>query len=220
MVETPKIGLIICSSRKPRVCPQVSQFVLDTIQSTAPQSDNVTPELKMIDLAEWNLPLYDESDIPSQITDSSNYDHAHTRAWSKEIQKQDAFIFVVPQYNWGYPATIKNAIDYLYNEWKGKPAMVVSYGGHGGGKCNKQLREVLQGVRMTPTSKNVELAFPGREQLVQAMQGKELDLDGVSGTGIWSEKRDDIAAAYAELLQLAVAFRHACSSNRVDVGDS
>ena len=46
------------------------------------------------------------------------------------------------QYNWGYPAALKNALDYLYRSWNGKPAMIVSYGSHGGGKGAAQLKQV------------------------------------------------------------------------------
>ena len=46
------------------------------------------------------------------------------------------------QYNWGYPAALKNAVDYLYHSWNGKPAMIVSYGSHGGGKGAAQLKQV------------------------------------------------------------------------------
>ena len=46
------------------------------------------------------------------------------------------------QYNWGYPAALKNAIDYLYHEWKGKPAAIISYGTRGGGKAAEQLKQV------------------------------------------------------------------------------
>ncbi|KAJ5364623.1 uncharacterized protein N7496_010336 [Penicillium cataractarum] len=139
----PKIGVIICSTRNPRVCPQIAKFVQDTIQSTQPNTTTTTttnPTTHLIDLTTWNLPLYNEPGIPSQIKDTTQYTHAHTRAWSAEITRYDAFIFVTPQYNWGYPAAIKNALDYLYHEWAGKPAFVVSYGGHGGGKANRQLR--------------------------------------------------------------------------------
>ena len=146
--------------------------------------------------------MFNESNIPSQITDHTKYDHAHTISWSLEVQAHNAFIFVVPQYNWGYPAVVKNAIDYLYHEWKGKAAMVVSYGSHGGGKCNGQLKEVLRGVRMRPTTKTVELTFPSREFLVRAAQGMDLEVDGTSESGVWSKERENIIANYAELLEL------------------
>ena len=46
------------------------------------------------------------------------------------------------QYNWGYPAALKNALDFLYKEWHNKPAGIISYGGHGGGKAAAQLQQV------------------------------------------------------------------------------
>jgi hypothetical protein len=119
---------------------------------------------------------------------------------------------VTPQYNWGYPASLKNAIDYLFHEWVGKPGLVVSYGGRGGGKCNAQLREVLKGVRMVTTERYVELVFPDREVLTKASRGEEFGLrigDDHShsrgdGDGLWSEKRKEILEAFKELEELVV----------------
>lgn len=198
----PKIGIIVCSTRTPRVCPQIAQFVQTTIHSIKP----VPSTTHLIDLATWNLPMYNEPGIPSQIKDPSEYTHAHTRAWSAEIARYDAFIFVTPQYNWGYPAVVKNAIDYLYDEWSGKPAAVVSYGGHGGGKANRQLREVLAGVRMRVVEKGVELAFPGREVLVKAAAGEDIGLGNEEGkevvAGFWVDERKEIEEAYREILRV------------------
>lgn len=197
----PKIGVIICSARTPRACPQIANFVIETIKpASLPAPPNLQPSsLTVIDLQEWNLPMFNESGVPSKIHSYTEYDHAHTQRWSQEIQRYDAFIFVTPQYNWGYPAAIKNAIDYLFHEWKGKVAMIVSYGGHGGGKANAQLKQVLQGVRMRPIEKMVELAFPTRELLAKAAGGGDLEL--VSGGGTWSAQEGSIIEAYKELLE-------------------
>ncbi len=90
----------------------------------------------------------------------------------------DAYIFVSSQHNWGIPAGLKNAIDYLFNEWKGKPAAIVTYGGHGGDKAGKQLQVVLGGgIDMRVVETQVNLAFPGREVLVKAATGQDLALD-------------------------------------------
>ncbi|KAL6252452.1 hypothetical protein RBB50_000171 [Rhinocladiella similis] len=203
-----KIAVVICSNRKPRANPQVANFVLEAIESTYQDRWSLEPSLKVIDLAERNLPFFDEPDVPSQIHDYTKYTHAHTREWSQEVQSYDGFIFVCPQYNWGYPAVLKNAIDYLYNEWKGKPAMIVSYGGHGGGRAAGQLRQVLCGVHMTPTKKHVELAFPSRSVLLEAAYGKDLGLDGFNAKGIWGSQRKEIGDVFAEMMDLL-------SSNKV-----
>ncbi|SCW03264.1 LAFE_0G06612g1_1 [Lachancea fermentati] len=196
-----KVGVIIGSTRKPRVCPQIAKFVIETIKSGSLFSAN-SLELVLIDLADWNLPFFDESNVPSQIMDYKKYDHEHTRRWSQEIQKYHSFIFVVPQYNWGYPAVLKNAIDYLYHEWEGKPAMIVTYGGHGGIKCNSQLTEVLQGVRMKPTQKKVLLTFEERTMLLDAVNGRDLGLDGTSKVGAWCNHRLAILEAFEEFHSL------------------
>lgn len=195
-MQSPRIGLIVCSQRSPRAGLQIGQFVLRTITDAFPAAD-----VSLIDLAEWNLPLYNEPDIPSQITSADQYTHAHTKAWSKEISSHDAFIFVTPQYNWGYPASIKNAIDYLYHEWKGKPALIVSYGGHGGGKAAAQLHQVLQGVRMSPMDRRISLTFPDKPTVIRAATGEDLELakDG----GLWAEECEGIREAFGELVQLA-----------------
>jgi NAD(P)H-dependent FMN reductase len=66
-------------------------------------------------------------------------------------------VFVFPQYNWGYPAVLKNALDFLYEEWADKPAGLVTYGNRGGGLAATQFRQVLQGLHMHITETNVEL---------------------------------------------------------------
>ena len=144
--------------------------------------------------------MFDEPIVPSQITDASLYHNEHTRAWSREIASYDAFIFVSPQYNWGYPATLKNAIDYLFNEWVAKPAMIVTYGGFGGGKCAVQLRSVLEGIRMIPTPGNVELKYPDMQFAKEkAFPGGDLRLDGDSEDCVWAEEKPKIVATFGDL---------------------
>jgi NAD(P)H-dependent FMN reductase len=100
--------------------------------------------------------MSDEPGIPAM----GGYVQTHTRAWSAKIAGADAVVFVTPQYNWGYPAPLKNAIDHLYQEWRGKPAAIISYGGHGGAKCAEQLRQVATALkmRMVPTAPGITLA--------------------------------------------------------------
>jgi NAD(P)H-dependent FMN reductase len=194
---SPQIGVIICSSRQPRVCPQIADFVVDTIAAGKP---SLKPSLHFVDLAEWKLPLFDEPIIPSQVKSHLGYSHAHTQAWSLEIQKYQGFIFVLPQYNWGYPAVLKNAIDYLFHEWNGKSAMIVSYGGRGGGKAAAQLREVLGGVRMKVAETMPALAFPSRDIIHLAAVGETMPQMGEGG--MWSSEQETIRQAFGEVAAL------------------
>ena len=132
----PKIQVIVGSTRPVRIGRQVAEWAL-----AAMEAENF--ECELVDLLDWPLPN-DEPSIPA----TGQYVHQHTKAWSKKIGEAAGYVFVTPQYNWGYPASLKNALDHLYGEWVGKAAVIVSYGHRGGGKAAGQLRQVLDGLKM------------------------------------------------------------------------
>lgn len=138
MERAKTVLLIMGSTRAGRIGPQITEWVAQ-IGRAYTDFDYQT-----VDLADWLLPMDDESAIPA----IGPYAQPHTRAWSDKIKSAEAVIFVTPQFNWGYPAVLKNAIDHLYHEWRDKPAAIVTYGGHGGTRCAKQLRQVAASVRM------------------------------------------------------------------------
>jgi len=143
------VQVISASTRPTRINPSIARWVM----AQAPDA----LDLELVDLADWPLPMDDEPGIPAA---GQGYSHPHTQAWSDKVAAADAYVFVTPQYNWGYPAPLKNALDHLYAEWTGKPAMIVSYGFHGGGKCAAQLRQVLEGLRMRPAATMPGLTLP------------------------------------------------------------
>ncbi|KAJ5648761.1 hypothetical protein N7490_005133 [Penicillium lividum] len=149
-MPSKKIALVICSTREPRLNPFIARYVLDIALR-----QNCQESIDVLDLGEQGLPLYNEPAVPSQLPETDptpHYTHQHTQAWSATVRQYSAFIFVTPQYNWSVPASLKNALDYLYFEWKGKPAAIVSYGGRGGGKAADHLQGILQGLRMKVVS--------------------------------------------------------------------
>jgi NAD(P)H-dependent FMN reductase len=207
--STPKIGVLICSQRSPRVGDQIGTFIYQALKMHQ-QSTSATAgyELSLIDLADHALPMFDEPVIPQMIRDPSGYHHEHTRAWSRFISPYSAFVFVTPQHNWSMPANLKNAIDYLFNEWAGKPAMVVSYGGHGGGHSAAHLKQVLTAIKMKVVSEHVELAFPkmgedGRGFVRKAAKGEQLGLvgEGDEKEGLWRDKLPEVKARFDEMVQ-------------------
>ncbi|HXX37185.1 MAG TPA: NAD(P)H-dependent oxidoreductase [bacterium] len=108
------------------------------------------------DLAEVNLPLLDEPAHPSL----RQYEHEHTKAWSTLVSTADAFVFVMPEYNFFAPPTLVNAVDYLYHEWHYKPAGFVSYGGASGGMRSVQsIKSLLTSVNVMPLPTAVAIPF-------------------------------------------------------------
>jgi NAD(P)H-dependent FMN reductase len=76
------------------------------------------------------------------------------------VARGDAFVFVTPEYNFGAPPSIVNAIDYLNKEWAYKPLGFVSYGGVSGGTRSVQmLKQIVSAVRMVPMVEAVHLPF-------------------------------------------------------------
>lgn len=204
--KTFKVGIICGSTRSPRVGPQIADFVHKTIEShlaSRPPGSSHTITLEAVDIAAFNLPLFDEPGIPQAITEPSGYTHQHTRDWSARIAPLDAFVFVTPQYNWGIPAALKNAIDFLFNEWTRKPGMVVSYGGHGGGRAAEALAVVLQGLKMRAPGRTVNLSFPDREFTGKCFLGGDLGLQE-EGNAVWAKERDDIVALWEDMVKLLI----------------
>ena len=138
MIQSAPTLVIGGSVRARRLCIQVADWVAAVGRETSGGA------FEVVDLKAWPLPLDDEPGIPA----AGGYVQDHTRAWSEKIKSAGALIFVTPQYNWGYPAALKNALDHLFAEWAGKPAIIVTYGGHGGGKCAEQLQQVVEALHM------------------------------------------------------------------------
>ena len=109
-----------------------------------------------IDLATVNLPMFDEPKHPR----FQQYEHEHTRRWSATVAKADAYVFVTPEYNYGAPPSIVNAIDYLNKEWAYKPVGFVSYGGVSGGTRSVQMiKQIVTSLRMMPIPEAVTIPF-------------------------------------------------------------
>lgn len=144
-----RVLVIVGSVRPTRIGDQVAEWVVKVLSRVS------GPKFEIVDLRDWRLPLDDEPDQPAH----GAYVQRHTQAWSEKIKSGDGFIFVTPQYNWGYPASLKNALDHLYEEWKGKPAVIVSYGHRGGVRAAEQLHQVLLGLHMAPVSVRPALIF-------------------------------------------------------------
>lgn len=113
-------------------------------------------EVSVVDLAELALPFLDEPKHPRL----HEYTQSHTFQWSEIVHAADAFVFVTSEYNYGYPAALKNAIDFLNREWHYKPLGFVSYGGISGGtRAVQQLKQVVSGVRMYVVTEAVNIPF-------------------------------------------------------------
>src|SRR5689334_16729752 len=144
------IKIITSTTREGRKGIAVANWITELAKK------NNANTVELLDLAEINLPFMDEPNHPRL----RQYQHEHTKRWSATISEADAFIIVFAEYNFGFPAPIKNAIDYLFNEWHYKPVAFVSYGGVSGGlRSTQMLKQVVTAVQMMPIVDSVTIPF-------------------------------------------------------------
>jgi NAD(P)H-dependent FMN reductase len=146
----PKLRIIIASTRPGRVGLPVANWFEPIARAHGGFDVEVT------DLAELRLPFMDEPNHPRL----RRYTQAHTRAWSATVEASDAFVFVMPEYNFGMNAPLKNALDYLHNEWHHKPVGFVAYGGVAAGTRAVQMTKlVLSALKLAPLFEAVYIPF-------------------------------------------------------------
>lgn len=142
-----KIKIILGSTRPARFGDKPAQWVYELAQKH--QKD---AQFELVDLKEVNLPMLDEA-VPAV---AHQYEHEHTKKWSKMINETDGFIFITGEYNHGIPAALKNAIDFVAREWGYKPASFVSYGADAGGaRAIDHLIHVVTHLRMYAQSEHL-----------------------------------------------------------------
>ncbi|TXI34164.1 MAG: NADPH-dependent oxidoreductase [Candidatus Moraniibacteriota bacterium] len=147
-----KVKVIMGSTREGRHGGKVGEY----IQSLA--STEAGWEAEYLDLKALNLPMYAEAVSPSFRESLAGLPEV-VQEWSRKIEEADAYIIVTPEYNHGYPAPLKNAIDWLFKEWNRKPVAFVSYGALlAGGRAVEQLRQVVAELHMT--SIRAQVLFP------------------------------------------------------------
>jgi NAD(P)H-dependent FMN reductase len=155
-----RLGIIIASVRPGRVGDKVGSWLAE---QAANHGDY---DVDVIDLAEVDLPA--KTDEPSHPL-HGHYIHDYTWAWSARVSACQAFVIVTPEYNHGYPAALKNALDLVNMEWWYKPVGFASYGGVSGGlRAVQQLKQVVTVLRMIPVAE----AFIAPHVAEQITQGR------------------------------------------------
>lgn len=159
------IQLIIGSTRQNRLADQAAEWV----KQHADKNEELNVEV--VDLREENLPFFNAPISPMYAPDESEAG----KAWAQKIEQADGFIFLTAEYNRSIPASLKNAIDYLYGQWLNKPAAIVSYGWiDGGASASKHLYDVLSWVKMDIAEDQVHL------KLVPEIMGEDGKVANVS----------------------------------------
>ncbi len=108
----PHISILSSSVRNDRKSHRVALYFQNYLR------ENKLATTEILDLKEYNFPIFQDTLKTMQHPSEGVLDFA------KKIKAADGILIVTPEYNGGYPASLKNAIDLLYEEWKHKPVLI------------------------------------------------------------------------------------------------
>jgi NAD(P)H-dependent FMN reductase len=144
------ISVIVGSTRQGRFSEKPAQWIFQHLKKRG------DVEARLLDLRDFPMPFFDQA-VPPASPGRPPYENEIVKKWTAAIGASDGFIFVTPEYNYGPPAVLKNAIDWVYPEWNRKAAAFVSYGGAMGARSVQQLREVVIEVQLAPIRSSVHI---------------------------------------------------------------
>lgn len=151
MADILNVKIILGSTRQNRFSEKPGHWILGVLGKT----EGVKAEL--LDLRDYPMPFFDEAETPSYK--SKPYPDPTVVKWTAKIADADAFIIIAPEYNHGYPAVLKNALDYVYQEWNNKPVGFITYGSAMGARSVEQLREVAVELQMAPIRNAIHMPY-------------------------------------------------------------
>ena len=142
------LKIIISTIRPGRKGPIIAEWIAEKARQ------NGSFNVEILDLKEIDLPLMNEPQHPRM----QKYEFQYTKNWSSKINEADAFIFVTAEYDYNYPAPLRNALEYLYHEWSYKAAGIVSYGGISAGtRAANSLKADLSTFKIVPIPEAVNI---------------------------------------------------------------
>lgn len=144
------IQIILGSTREGRAGEKVANWVIKELR----EFKEIHTEL--LDLKDYPMPFYGEV-LPVE-TLHHHYKAENAEKWVNKVKEADGYIIITPEYNHGYSAVLKNALDYAYEEWNKKPVAFISYGGvAGGARAVEQLKQVAVELQMAPLRESVHI---------------------------------------------------------------
>lgn len=153
-----KLKVILGSTRQGRQGEKFAHWIMKQL------SESTIFSSELLDLRDYEFPYY-EDQLPSSML-KSPYEPELRQKWAMKISEGEAFLIITPEYNHGYPAVLKSALDVIYHEWGKKPVAFVSYGGGANGsRAVEQLRQVAVELQMAPIREALHIGIFTGEQV-------------------------------------------------------
>src|ERR1700684_3972688 len=144
------ISVIMGTTREGRFSEKPAKWILQHLK----KHEGV--DARLLDLRDFPMPFFDQP-VPPSTPGKQPYADENVKRWTGAIAQSDGFVFVTPEYNYGAPAVLKNAIDWVYPEWNRKAVGFVSYGSAMGARAIQQLRLTAIELQMAPVRSSVHI---------------------------------------------------------------
>src|SRR5579863_1621405 len=144
------ISVVVGSTRENRFSEKPAKWIFELLK----KREGV--DARLLDLREFSMPFFDQKATPA-TPGRAPYANEVVQRWTAVIGQSDGFVFVAPEYNYGPPAVLKNALDWVYPEWKRKSVAFVSYGSTAGARSVQQLRETAIELQLAPVRSSVHI---------------------------------------------------------------
>src|SRR5580693_901659 len=137
------ISVVVGSTRQGRFSEKPAKWIFQHLKKRG------GVDARLLDLRDFSMPFFDQPATPA-MPGRQAYKNEIVQRWTAAIAQSDGFVFVTPEYNYGPAAVLKNAIDWVYPEWRRKAAAFVSYGSQGGARGVQQLRQTMIELQVAP----------------------------------------------------------------------
>jgi NAD(P)H-dependent FMN reductase len=179
-MSKPRLAIIVGSVRPNRFADHPARWLNEIV---AARGDF---DVEIVDLKDYPLPLFAEAASPAYAPPADPV----AQRWQHKVAQFDAYVITAAEYNRGPTAALKNALDFTYGEWTGKPVAFVGYGGVGGARAVEQLRLNAIELQMAPIRTAVHIQVPAYLAVIK--EGKSLaDFDYLNNTA--AEMLDQLA---------------------------
>ena len=135
------IQVITGTTREGRFSERVANWVLESLRARQ------DIEVELVDLRDHPLAFFDGAP-PARAP--REYPNEEVARFGRAVDRADGYIVLAAEYNHGYAAVLKNAMDWTFVEWQRKPVSFVGWGGVGGARAVEQLRQVAVEFEMAP----------------------------------------------------------------------
>lgn len=157
------VQIVVGTTREGRFSEKVARWV------TAELEARTAFDIEIVDLREHELPFFYG---PSPLRNPREYHRDDVARLGRTLDRADGFIVLTAEYNHGYPAVLKNAMDWTFVEWRRKPIAFIGWGNVGGARAIEQLREVAVEFEMAPLRHAVHI-LP--DVMIPILRGEDPD---------------------------------------------